>query len=87
MKNDYSIGLDIGTSSVGWAVIDSNNYEILKGETKRYYTNLETKKNNVKSVIKPLWGVRLFEEATDAKSRRLARGTRRRYDRRRKRIS
>lgn len=87
MKNDYSIGLDIGTTSVGWAVIDSNNYEILKGETKRYYTNLETKKNNVKSVIKPLWGVRLFEEATDAKSRRLARGTRRRYDRRRKRIS
>ena len=26
MKNkDYKIGLDIGTNSVGWAVIDKNN--------------------------------------------------------------
>ena len=67
-KKDYSIGLDIGTSSVGWAVIDCQNYKVLR-------------KGNQK-----LWGVRLFDEATTAETRRLARGTRRRYDRRRTRI-
>ena len=29
MKN-YSIGLEIGTNSVGWAVIDSDTYKIIK---------------------------------------------------------
>ena len=29
MKN-YSIGLDIGTNSVGWAVINEDNYKVLK---------------------------------------------------------
>lgn len=67
-KKNYSIGLDIGTSSVGWAVIDCNNYKVLR-------------KGNRK-----LWGVRLFDEATTAEARRIARGTRRRYDRRRARI-
>lgn len=64
----YSIGLDIGTTSVGWAVIDSTNFKVIR-------------KGN-----KYLWGVRLFEEATTAEKRRQARGTRRRYDRRRERI-
>ena len=36
---------------------------------------------------KYLWGVRLFEEADTAVTRRLARGIRRRYDRRRQRIA
>lgn len=67
-KKNYSIGLDIGTNSVGWAVIDCQNYKILR-------------KGNQK-----LWGVRLFEEAQTAETRRIARGTRRRYDRRRARI-
>ena len=31
-KKDYSIGLDIGTSSVGWAVIDCQNYKVLRKE-------------------------------------------------------
>lgn len=35
---------------------------------------------------KALWGVRLFDEATTAESRRIQRSTRRRYDRRRERI-
>ena len=30
MKNDYNIGLDIGNTSVGWAVTDCNNFKILK---------------------------------------------------------
>ena len=67
-KKEYSIGLDIGTSSVGWAAIDCKNYKVLR-------------KGNQK-----LWGVRLFDEAETAEARRLARGTRRRYDRRRARI-
>lgn len=68
VKNSYSIGLDIGTSSVGWAVINSKTFKIVRRGNKA------------------LWGVRLFEEASTAEARRLFRGTRRRYDRRRKRI-
>ena len=69
-KPDYSIGLDIGTSSVGYAVINKENFKIIKKGNKK----------------QSLWGVRLFETASTAESRRLARGTRRRYDRRRQRI-
>lgn len=68
MKTNYNIGLDIGTSSVGWSVVDTENYKVMR-------------KGN-----KALWGVRLFEEAKSAESRRIARGSRRRYERRRKRI-
>lgn len=68
MNTNYSIGLDIGTSSVGWAVVNSDTFKVMhRGR-------------------KALWGVRLFEEADTAVSRRTARGTRRRFDRRRKRI-
>ena len=67
-KQEYSIGLDIGTTSVGWAAIDCKNFKVIR-------------KGNQK-----LWGVRLFDEAITAESRRTARGTRRRYDRRRARI-
>lgn len=63
----YSIGLDIGTNSVGWAVLDNN-------------FNLRRRKG------KNLWGVRLFDSAETAASRRLARGQRRRYVRRKERI-
>ena len=65
----YNIGLDIGTTSVGWAVVETENQKILR-------------KGN-----KPLWGIRLFEEASKAEARRNFRSTRRRYDRRRQRIS
>ena len=65
---NYSIGLDLGTNSVGWAVIDENyNLVKLKG--------------------KDAWGAFLFEKASTAKDRRLKRGQRRRYERRRERIS
>ena len=65
----YNIGLDIGTTSVGWAVVETENQKILR-------------KGN-----KSLWGIRLFEEASKAEVRRNFRSTRRRYDRRRQRIS
>lgn len=86
MNEEYSIGLDIGTSSVGWAVINPTTYEIIKKNAKTNYYNLNTNKEKTKMKKKALWGVRLFEEAQTAEERRKARSTRRRYDRRRKRI-
>ncbi len=68
---NYNIGLDIGTTSVGWAVLD-DQYKLIK------------KTHNGKGVN--LWGVRLFEEANPALERRLNRSTRRRYNKRRERI-
>ena len=72
MAKKYNIGLDIGTNSVGWAVVEKDTQKIIrKGKGKN---------------IKRLWGVRLFEKATTAEERRNFRSTRRRYDRRRERI-
>ena len=68
----YNIGLDIGTNSVGWAVVEAGTQKIIrKGREK------DTKR---------LWGVRLFDSANTAAERREARSTRRRYERRRERI-
>lgn len=64
----YNIGLDIGTNSVGWAVVEEDTQKIIK------------------KAKKALWGVRLFDDATTAANRRSSRSTRRRYDRRRKRL-
>ena len=64
----YNIGLDIGTTSVGGAVVEDGTQNIMKKSDKA------------------LWGVRLFESADTAAGRRVARSTRRRYDRRRERI-
>lgn len=63
----YSIGLDIGTTSIGWVCMDEN-YQILK------YNNRQA------------FGVHEFEAAEVAEGRRLKRGMRRRYNRRKKRI-
>ncbi len=68
-STSYSIGLDIGTASVGWSVTDEATGELL------YYSG------------KPCWGSRLFTEGKKAADRRVARGMRRRYDRRRFRLS
>lgn len=68
MKN-FSIGLDIGTTSIGWAVVSDENYKVMK-------------KGNHK-----LWGVETFEEAIQAKDRRVSRSIRRRYGRRKERIN
>lgn len=72
MIKKYNIGLDIGTTSIGWAVVEEDTQKIIrkgKGKTR-----------------KALWGVRLFDEAETAARRRSFRSTRRRYDRRRQRI-
>lgn len=66
-KNDYFIGLDIGTNSVGWSVTDEK-YNIQKANGKA------------------MWGIRLFEDADTAEERRLLRGSRRRYKRKKERI-
>lgn len=79
MEKPYSIGLDIGTNSVGWAVIDDDLKLIRKNM--RIFGN--TDKNKIK---KNFWGVRLFDEGKTAEDRRLKRTTRRRYSRRKYRI-
>ena len=66
-KQEYYLGLDIGTNSVGWAVTDEN-YHVLNFRKRA------------------MWGIRLFEEAQVAESRRMFRTTRRRLQRRRFRI-
>lgn len=78
MKN-YSIGLDIGTNSVGWAVI-TDDYKV---PTKKMKVLGNTDKATVK---KNLLGALLFDEGTTAEARRLKRTARRRYTRRKNRL-
>ncbi len=66
-KISYDLGIDLGTTSVGFSAVDENG-EVLKRKGKK------------------IIGVRLFDEASTAEARRLARGTRRRYIRRKNRI-
>ncbi|MBK1468333.1 type II CRISPR RNA-guided endonuclease Cas9 [Parvimonas parva] len=65
--NDYYLGFDIGTNSVGWAVSDLS-YNLLRFNKK------------------DMWGARLFDEAKTAKERRVKRNSRRRLERRSKRL-
>lgn len=65
--NDYYLGFDIGTNSVGWAITDQQ-YKLLRFNKK------------------DMWGSRLFEEAKTAKDRRVYRNSRRRLDRRKRRL-
>lgn len=65
--NDYYLGFDIGTNSVGWAVTDLQ-YNLLRFNKK------------------DMWGSRLFEEAKTAKDRRIYRNSRRRLERRKRRL-
>ena len=79
MKKPYSIGLDIGTNSVGWAVI-TDDYKVpskkmkVLGNTDKYF------------IKKNLIGALLFDEGTTAEDRRLKRTARRRYTRRKNRL-
>lgn len=77
---DYTIGLDIGTNSVGWAVMN-DDYTIPR---KRMKISGNT---DVKYLKKNFWGVRLFDSAKTAENRRLYRTTGRRLERRANRIS
>ena len=80
MENkNYSIGLDIGTNSVGWAVI-TDDYKV---PSKKMKVLGNTNKHFIK---KNLIGALLFDEGTTAEDRRLKRTARRRYTRRKNRL-
>ena len=79
MKKPYSIGLDIGTNSVGWAVI-ADDYKV---PAKKMKVLGNTNKTTIK---KNLIGALLFDAGNTAADRRLKRTARRRYTRRRNRI-
>ena len=75
----YSIGLDIGTNSVGWAII-TDDYKV---PSKKMKVLGNTDKRFIK---KNLIGALLFDEGTTAEARRLKRTARRRYTRRKNRL-
>ena len=80
MENkNYSIGLDIGTNSVGWSVI-TDDYNV---PSKKMKVLGNTDKRFIK---KNLIGALLFDEGTTAEARRLKRTARRRYTRRKNRL-
>lgn len=79
IKKPYSIGLDIGTNSVGWAVI-IDDYKV---PSKKMKVLGNTNKHFIK---KNLIGALLFDEGTTAEDRRLKRTARRRYTRRKNRL-
>lgn len=78
-KKNYSIGLDIGTNSVGWAVV-TDDYKV---PAKKMKVLGNTDKSHIK---KNLLGALLFDSGNTAEDRRLKRTARRRYTRRRNRI-
>lgn len=79
MKKPYSIGLDIGTNSVGWAVT-RDDHDLIR---RRMKINGDYDKGSMK---KNFWGVRLFDEGITAEDRRVNRTTRRRLRRRKNRV-
>lgn len=78
-NKSYSIGLDIGTNSVGWAVI-TDDYKV---PSKKMKVLGNADKHFIK---KNLIGALLFDEGTTAEDRRLKRTARRRYTRRKNRL-
>ena len=80
MKKPYTIGLDIGTNSVGWAVV-TEDYKV---PSKKMKVLGNTDKKYVK---KNLLGTLLFDEGQTAKDRRVFRISRRRLERRRNRLT
>lgn len=79
MKKSYSIGLDIGTNSVGWSVI-TDDYKV---PAKKMKVLGNTDKKYIK---KNLLGALLFDSGETAETTRLKRTTRRRYTRRKNRL-
>ncbi|OZV88424.1 hypothetical protein CFK61_09680, partial [Streptococcus agalactiae] len=79
MRKPYSIGLDIGTNSVGWAVI-TDDYKVPSKKMRIQGTTDRT------SIKKNLIGALFFDNGETAEATRLKRTTRRRYTRRKYRI-
>ena len=80
MRKNYSIGLDIGTNSVGYSVIFDDNYKVPVKKVKVLGNT------NKKSIRKNLMGSVLFDSGETAMARRMKRTNRRRIERRRNRI-
>ena len=76
-KEPYSIGLDIGTASVGSAVINND----LTVPRKRFKVR-DINGNVIKTIKKNMSSVLIFDEANPAKGARTKRTSRRRYTRR-----
>lgn len=83
-KKNYTISLDIGTNSVGWAVLD-DEFNLVKGQ--KTIKTIENDQTQTKRNRTNLWGARLFDEGVVAADRRLKRGQRRRIARRKKRLT
>ncbi|MDR0199747.1 MAG: hypothetical protein LBI43_04125 [Streptococcaceae bacterium] len=79
-SKNYTIGLDIGTNSVGWAVIQ-DDFSLAQGK-KKIIDIAPDGTTTKRSSRTNLWGVRLFDEGQVAADRRLKRGMRRRIARR-----
>lgn len=79
MEKTYSIGLDIGTNSVGWSVI-TDDYKV---PAKKMKVLGNTDKKYIK---KNLLGALLFDSGETAEVTRLKRTARRRYTRRKNRL-
>ncbi|WP_156010052.1 type II CRISPR RNA-guided endonuclease Cas9 [Streptococcus ruminantium] len=79
MSKSYSIGLDIGTNSVGWAIV-TDGYKV---PSKRMKVLGDTDKKNIK---KNLIGTLLFDDGEPAAKTRIKRANRRRYTRRKNRL-
>lgn len=79
MEKEYTISLDIGTNSVGWAVL-TDNYQLIR-------KNRRINGCEKKYCKKNFWGVRLFDSGDTASGRRMYRTTRRRLARRNYRMN
>ena len=65
MRKNYSIGLDIGTNSVGYSVIFDDNYKVPVKKVKVLGNT------NKKSIRKNLMGSVLFDSGETAIARRM----------------
>ncbi|HFI0451572.1 TPA: type II CRISPR RNA-guided endonuclease Cas9 [Streptococcus suis] len=79
MQKNYSIGLDIGTNSVGWSVV-TGDYKV-PSKNMKVYGNTDKK-----YLKKNLLGTLLFDSGETAAGTRMKRTTRRRYIRRNNRL-
>lgn len=80
----YAIGLDIGSDSVGWAVINPETGELY--ETPRKLNPIERMNKETGIKYSYTWGSRLFSAASTAQDRRVKRSGRRRLRRRKQRL-
>ena len=75
LEKGYYVGLDVGSGTCGWAVVE---------DTKDSQGNCLFKLARLKG--KDAWGARIFDDASDAKERRMRRANKRRINRRKYRI-